>query len=312
MEFRTKVPVKQEDSQIAYTSKVLLVGSCFVENIGMKLDYYRFPCMMNPFGILFNPAAIERFLKRVGEAYQYDESDVFYHNESWHCFEAHSALSSPVKRELLDSLNTAIIHTRTFLAEATHVIVTPGTAWAYRHLQSGQKVANCHKVPQEHFRKELLDPAKYMAGIVREIRTLNPEVKVIFTISPVRHLRDGFVENQRSKARLISAIQDLLEEDRSLGYFPSYEILMDELRDYRFYGADMIHPSEVAVKYIWERFRDCWINPDSLEVMDLVEKIQKGRRHVPFHPEREGHQRFLRRLEELEKEVRRKVPGISL
>ncbi|MGI0105641.1 GSCFA domain-containing protein [Salinimicrobium sp. WS361] len=310
MEFRTQVPVTPKEPKIGYSSKVLLLGSCFVENIGKKLEYFKFPNLLNPFGILFHPAAIHNFLKRVKEQHVFTEADIFYHNETWKCYEAHSDLNSVEKEEILSKLNAAVKETREFLKTATHVIITPGTAWGYRLNETGQLVANCHKVPQANFSKEITEVKNAIFDTSEIVRSLNPSAEIIFTVSPVRHLKDGFVENQLSKAKLITAIQEVVASEEKCSYFPSYEIMMDELRDYRFYAEDMVHPNSVAVDYIWEKFRQAWIASAASEVMKQVDTIQKGLLHRPFNETSEAHQKFRRNLQQKIEKLEKEVPQI--
>ena len=258
MEFRTQIPITPQEPKIDHGSKVLLLGSCFVENIGRKLEYHKFQTLQNPFGILFHPAAIASFFEDVLQQKVFSEEDIFFHNERWHNFSAHSALSRINQEELLSELNSAVGKTGSFLKEASHVIITLGTAWGYKLKTSGKIVANCHKVPQREFEKELLEVNSKIQRCVNIIKKLNPKACIIFTVSPVRHLKDGFVENQQSKARLISAVHMAVSRDEKANYFPSYEIMMDELRDYRFYAEDMVHPNQVAINYTWKRFTETY------------------------------------------------------
>lgn len=310
MEFRTRIPIKKEQPKIDYDSRLLLLGSCFVENIGAKLEYYKIRKLQNPFGIFFHPQAIETFLERVVSGYHYSEKDIFFHNERWHCFEAHSALSDPDKDRILDTLNQRLGKTRDFLKKTSHVVITLGTAWNYTFLETGVTVANCHKLPQKNFRKELSSVAniiKNLEKITGHIGHLNSRAELIFTISPIRHLRDGFVENQHSKSNLISAVHSVGKGT----YFPSYEIMMDELRDYRFYAEDMLHPSPVAIDYIWKRFTETWFSEDAIITLAEVENIQKGLAHRPFNPESEAHSSFLKKLKVQESELREKYPHLK-
>jgi len=302
MKLQTQVPLQTADDQVDYQSQLFLLGSCFVENIGKKLDYYKFRSLQNPFGILFHPKAIENLLSKSIQAFNYSEEDVFYHNERWHCFDAHSELSNVSKKELLRKLNDGLKDTRQQISESTHIVITLGTAWVYRKLESNAYVANCHKVPQKEFSKDLLsveDIIESLETIVDLIQSVNPTAQIIFTVSPVRHLKDGFVENQQSKAHLISAIGKVLSspvQSREKYYFPSYEIMMDELRDYRFYKSDMVHPNELAVDYIWGKFKGVWISKEAFSTMEKVEEIQRGMLHRPFNPKSEEHQNFLNSL----------------
>lgn len=321
MEFRTKIPIKEAEPKIDYESKIFLIGSCFVENIGKKLDFYKLQNFQNPFGILFHPLAIEKFFKKLSQNELYTEKDIFQHQERWHCFDAHSSLSNPDAEVLLKNLNSALKKSSEFLQQSSHMVITLGTAWSYYHLESEQSVANCHKVPQKQFRKELQSVEEIevsLSNIVLFVKEINPTITVIFTVSPVRHLKDGFVENQRSKAHLITAIHNLLENRKSnlpLGfkgnYFPSYELMMDELRDYRFYGEDMLHPSQTAINYIWKRFTEAWFSEASLSVLNEVENIQKGLAHRPFNPNSEAHLRFLEKLKSQILALKKQYPHLE-
>lgn len=305
MNLQTKIPLKPNlFNQIDYKSKVLLLGSCFSENIGEKFNYFKFQTLQNPFGILFHPLAIEKLITNAINEKEYLNEDIFFNNEQWHCFDVHSKLSHTNAEVLLSQLNNGIKETHLFLKEASHIIITLGTAWAYRYIETDDFVANCHKVPQKKFLKELLsidEMVQSLDAIVGLVKTINPEVNFIFTVSPVRHIKDGFVENTQSKSHLIAAIYQILllrAESRSIDYFPSFEIMMDELRDYRFYKSDMLHPNKIAVDYIWERFVSVWVDLASKDTMEEVDKIQKGLRHKPFNPDSEAHQKFLLQIED--------------
>ena len=300
MNFRTNIQLQKEENQIDYASKLLLIGSCFSENISKKLAYYKFDVASNPFGILFNPKAIETLILNSLNEKIYTEKDVFLLNERWHCFDAHSDLSASDKNELIHNLNLAIKSTNKRLKEATHIIITLGTSWTYRFIETNAIVGNCHKVPQKKFAKELLSVDEISASlknICHQISAVNPKATVIFTVSPVRHIKDGFVENSLSKAHLISAIHKTLGEVDGK-YFPSYEILMDDLRDYRFYNSDMIHPNETAIDYIWEHFKHVWIQENTFSIMKEVGNIQKGLAHKPFNPGSEQHMAFMEDLQQ--------------
>jgi lysophospholipase L1-like esterase len=294
MKLQTTVPLKKTENPVDYESELLLIGSCFVENMGGKLDYFKFQQLQNPFGILFHPLAIENLVKRSLENRHYKEAEVFESDGIWHCFDAHSDLRSKKPEVLLQLLNLRLNETKAALTNASHVIITLGTAWVYWHKATNKIVANCHKVPQKEFTKELL-PIEVIAtslqNMVEKVAEVNPEAQLIFTISPVRHLKDGFVENQQSKAHLISAVHKVLK-GHDVSYFPAYEIMMDELRDYRFYGKDLVHPNALAVAYIWEKFKSVWIDADCYSVMEEVDSIQKGLLHRPFNPDSEAHQKF--------------------
>ncbi|THV57318.1 GSCFA domain-containing protein [Flagellimonas alvinocaridis] len=302
MKLQTIVPLQKAEHPIDYSSKILLLGSCFVENMGGKLDYFKFQQLQNPFGILFHPLALENLVERALSGKTYHVDEVFEQNGIWHCFDAHSDLNALSKEGLLNHLNQRLRETKSELENATHVVITLGTAWVYGHQSLGKTVANCHKVPQKEFKKRLLSPEEIQSSLNRLmdlVNQVNPKANIIFTVSPVRHLKDGFVENQQSKAHLISALWSLLSsraQSRGVSYFPAYEIMMDELRDYRFYGEDLVHPNALAVEYIWEKFKSVWISPDCYPVMDEVDGVQKGLLHRPFNPDSEAHQTFRKSL----------------
>ncbi|PKP26843.1 MAG: GSCFA domain-containing protein [Bacteroidetes bacterium HGW-Bacteroidetes-2] len=305
MELTTKIPIPKSNHPIDYNSRIISFGSCFTENMGEKLDYFKFQTTTNPFGILFHPLAIEKLISFALSEKQFTEEDIFFHMERWHCFDVHSELSHVNKEEFLKQLNSALLETKKALLEATHCIITLGTAWAYRHKVISEIVANCHKVPQKEFEKGLLSIEEMETSLENSIailRKVNPNITFIFTISPVRHLKDGFVENQRSKANLIAALHGFILKSPTLegwgAYFPSYEILMDELRDYRFYAEDMLHPSAVAINYIWQRFVETWVSKEVFSTMKEVENIQKDLRHRPFHKKSKAHLAFLFQLDE--------------
>ena len=300
MNFQTIVPLNKETrNSIDYNAKILLLGSCFSENIGDKLNYFKFQTSQNPFGILFHPKAIENLVTNAINEKKYLPEDLIFQNERWHSFDAHSSLSTTDKNELLANLNSAIIATNKKLKEATHIIITLGTSWVYRFIETDVIVANCHKIPQKKFLKTLLsvdEITKSLKTTISHLKSVNKNIHILFTVSPVRHLKDGFTENMQSKSHLITAIHSIMKTKNS-SYFPSYEIMMDELRDYRFYAEDMIHPNKTAINYIWERFVETRISESSKLTMKEVETIQKGISHKPFNENSEQHQKFLNNLE---------------
>ncbi|WP_179343955.1 GSCFA domain-containing protein [Winogradskyella ursingii] len=315
MKLQTNIPFnKQQHNQIDYGSKTILLGSCFTENIGEKFEYYKFQSLVNPFGILFHPLAIENLVTKAINRKYYSENDLIFHNEQWLCLDAHSKLNSTTKDELLQQVNHQIDEAHQFLNSASHIIITLGTSWVYREISSDKIVANCHKLPQKRFLKELLsvdEISESLQSVISLVRDTNPKVNFIFTVSPVRHLKDGFVENMQSKSHLVAAIQQVIEPRKQLYYFPSYEIMMDELRDYRFYNQDMIHPNQVAINYIWDKFKHVWCSEDTLNILTEVETIQKGLGHKPFNFNSESHQKFLLDLKSKIDSLRSRHPNIN-
>ena len=303
MQFRTQIPIPKSNFPIDYNSKIVSLGSCFAENMAKKLDYYKFQNNCNPFGIIFNPVSIEKMIYRIVNQIFYSENDIFFHNERWHCYEVHSDWSNYNAAEFLENLNAVLRTSLIQLFQASHIIITYGTSWVYRNTDSNAIVANCHKVEQKEFKKEILSIEtieKSIQNTIGYFQIINPNVNFIFTVSPVRHLKDGVVENQLSKAHLISAIYQQLQTEQcklNTEYFPSYEIMMDELRDYRFYAEDMIHPSEVAIDYIWQRFSETTISEENHSIINEIEIIQKGLAHRPFNPNSQSHMQFLSKLQ---------------
>ena len=315
MKLQTKIPLeRQSHNLIDYKSKLLLIGSCFVENIGDKLSYYKFHNYLNPFGILFQPNAIENLITRAINKDLFTEEDLFFYNEQWHCYDVHSCLSNSSKEVLLENLKSIVIQTHQQILQSSHVIITLGTSWVYRLLAKDSIVANCHKKPQKEFLKELLsveEVSESLSAIMALIKSVNPNASIIFTVSPVRHLKDGFIENTQSKSHLISAVHEVVAPRNNTYYFASYELMMDELRDYRFYKDDMIHPNQLAVNYIWDKFKNVWISDESQTTMNEIAEIQKGLTHKPFNPNSEQHEEFLKNLEIKKGKVQNQFPQIE-
>ena len=323
MKLQTEIPLKPEENQIDYASKILLLGSCFSENIGGKFDYFKFQNLQNPFGVIFNPVSIEKLIVRAVENRAFSEEDIFQHKGIWKCFEVHSELSSLDKSEFLKNLNSALQNLREALFSSTHIIFTFGTAWVYRTinastpLSTGKIVANCHKLPQQNFAKELLsmeEISKSLQTIFYKISTVNPAAVLINTVSPVRHIKDGFSENSLSKAHLISAIHQSLSlpmQSKRHYYFPSFEIMMDELRDYRFYAEDMLHPNKTAIEIIWQKFSKVWISSETETLQKEIASIQNGLKHRPFNPEGADHLQFSEKLQQKITSLKKLFPHIQ-
>jgi hypothetical protein len=315
MNFTTKIPIEKSNNPIAYSSKIMSMGSCFAENMGEKFSYFKFQNEVNPFGIIFNPVSIENIISRVVNDKKFTEDDIFYHNDLWHCFEVHSELSNPNKEAFLEKLNQLLNAIHYQIGTLTHLLITYGTSWVYRNKVSKSIVANCHKVPQSQFEKEILS-VEIIENSIRNtidfIQKVNPNCTLIFTVSPVRHIKDGFIENQRSKSHLIASLHNVVTSSLpKCNYFPSYEIMMDELRNYRFYAEDMLHPSQTAIDYIWERFVATSISEEIYSVMEEVNSIQKALSHRPFNPNSESHQKFLRLLQIKIDKIQRQFPALS-
>lgn len=291
MNFRTQIPIAKYDFPIDYNSEIFSIGSCFAENISKKFDYFKLKNSANPFGILFHPFAIEKILEKTVKESLFTEKDIFFHNELWHCFDVHSEFSQPDKKMLLEQLNQTLSETKKQLEKTTYIIITFGTSWIYRYNKTNEIVANCHKVSQKEFTKELLS-VKSITKSLENIISLFSDKRIIFTISPVRHIKDGFFENNVSKSNLFASIFNI-NNHSNVNYFPSYEIVMDELRDYRFFSEDLLHPSQTATNYIWEKFSENYLSEDALDISKEIDAIQKALHHKPFNPNTESHQKFV-------------------
>lgn len=291
--FRTIIPLKKQKQTFGYHDKFMLMGSCFAENMGDYLQKNQFQTLVNPFGIIFNTASLSKIIHRLVNLDYFTSKDCFENQGIWSSFEVHSCMNNLTEVEFLDNLNQQIDVAHRYIKESTVFILTLGTSWVYKHIDTNEIVANCHKIEQKKFEKHLLSTVeneKYLNQIIQDLKTINPEIKLIITVSPVRHIKDGFVENTLSKAQLISAIHSILTID--MDYFPSYEIMMDDLRDYRFYAEDMLHPNQLATAYIWENFIQSYFSEETHQILKLVYQINNGLNHRPFNENHESHIKF--------------------
>lgn len=280
--FRTEIEIKSIEAKIDYHSSILLMGSCFSENIFQKFDFYKFNSLYNPFGIIFNPVSILESIERITEKKYYQEHELVYVNDSWVSLDHHGAFSGSDKVHVIKNINENMDKWHISIAKATHIFITLGTAWVYEHKEKNKIVANCHKIPSAEFSKRLLSVKETFEAIQRMsylLQSANKKVQLVFTISPIRHLRDGFTENQTSKSILFVALQEFLKENESIKYFPAYEILMDDLRDYRFYSNDMIHPTVLAIDYVWEKLTHSYIDKACVEIMKEISGLKKAMGH---------------------------------
>lgn len=295
MEFRLEFTPKEFDVKINHSHQLFLAGSCFTEQIGAKLVNHKFQIIDNPHGILFNPISISKAISSYIQNKRYTESELFFHNELWGSWDHHTKFSSIHQLECLNKINTSQESAHKALKNADWLILTLGSSFAYQ-IENGRVVANCHKVPTDKFVKKLFSATEIinvLDEMIHELKLFNPKLKIIFTISPVRHLRDGFVENNRSKANLTIAVHQLRDKYPSVLYFPSYELIIDDLRDYRFFAEDMVHPNYAATNYVWEKFLATCIDEDSKQLMKEISIIRNARNHKPFNPESVQHQKFL-------------------
>ncbi|WP_162427482.1 GSCFA domain-containing protein [Pontibacter pudoricolor] len=294
--FRTEVTIPASDLNLSLHDKVVTIGSCFAEVIGTKLKAYKGNVLVNPFGTIFNPISVCRLLQAVtGEPLDLEQSLV-QRDGIWYSYDLHSSLSSPSKDELLQLITQRLVQTREQLKEAKLLIITFGTAVSYKLTDTGTIVANCHKLPAKQFSRTLLtiEEINYsLEACYQALKTFNPELQTIVTVSPVRHVKETLPTNSVSKSILRLAAHDMTERHQDVLYFPAYEIMLDDLRDYRFYGPDMLHPTPVAEDYIWQKFATAYLEPRFQEFIPAWEKIRRAITHRPFHPHTEAHQTFI-------------------
>ncbi len=299
MKFRTEVNPGIYDRLIEHNSNIFTIGSCFAENVAEKFRYYRFNINVNPFGVLYNPVSVLNGFKILSSGKNFKEDDLVYHNNTWHSFYHNSEFSSENKEKSLFLINNSINKAAEFFRKTDWIIITYGTSWIFRWLETGKAVSNCHKIPQKQFKRERLsveENIKVIGETISIIRSELPDVNIILTVSPVRHWKDGAVENQLSKGALLLAINNVIERFNNLFYFPSYEIVLDDLRDYRFYADDLVHPNSLAVEYIWEKFSGALLSGNCGKTLPRFRKLADAVNHRPFDPESEQHQHFLRTL----------------
>jgi len=314
--FRTivNIPPQAPNERINYDTPLLLMGSCFAENIGGNLLYYKLPTCLNPFGILYNPLSVQAALQSLIIGKKYAANDLLFYNEQWLSLAHHGRFSHSDKAVCLQQINEAVVQGQQYLLKARFLVITFGTAWAYRQLVSQQVVANCHKIPAREFERFRISKEEIVATFkqtIHEIRTFNTDLRVVFTVSPVRHWKDGAVENQWSKATLLTAVHELCTTMNKVYYFPAYEMMMDDLRDYRFYKSDMMHPNEVAVDYIWQRFGEAFFTEKTQDILQKISKIQQARHHRPRNPKSDAHQRFLQKQLQQIEQLERQFPMVN-
>ena len=315
MEFFLPFQISSFPFKISYTDKILFIGSCFSEEIGNKMTELKFKVLQNPNGILYDPISITDALFSYIENKPFEEENLFELNGLWHSWKHHSSFSGISKKEVLNKIETSQKQAHLFLKEAKILIITFGTAYNYQLKKSFKNVANCHKAPGNLFIKTLLPIEEIKPGLLSAISALqlfNPGLRILFTVSPVKHVKDGLVENNRSKARLIETAHAVSEEKENVFYFPSYELVTDVLRDYRFYKKDLVHPNESANDYVFEKFSHSFFDTSTQEIMKGIAKPLAAVKHKPFLKESEAHQTFIASQIQNIKEIEKKYPFINL
>jgi hypothetical protein len=300
----TPVSIPKSDASITHQTPILLIGSCFAENMGNQLIDHKFDVHLNPNGILFNPISVANSLTRILKNQPYTIADLKEHNGKWFSFEHHSRFSSFDQRECLTQMNNALTQAHEHLKKTKSIFITFGSAWVYEAEGFGI-VANCHKIPTKQFTKRLLSVKEILVAF-EAIKESLKEYSLVFTVSPVRHVKEGLHENNLSKSTLLLAINNWIEQNENSSYFPAYEIIIDELRDYRFYKDDLVHPTDLAVNYIWDNFTNCYFEKLTQDLNVKIQQLKMAANHKPFHFESEEHQIFIKKQLQLINDLSKK------
>ncbi len=314
MDFRLEMQPKPFDTRLLHSDRLFLIGSCFTEQMGAKLDHHLFSTLQNPNGILFNPVSIVQSVLGYIQHRVYAEQDLFCQQDIWGSWDHHTRFSDTDPQACLEKINASQNKAHSYLHQTDWMLITLGSSFVYELPEKGV-VANCHKVPADKFSKRLLSAPETIARLQEMMEALikfNPTIKVIFTISPVRHLRDGFVENNQSKAHLITAVHELVSQYSQVFYFPAYELIIDDLRDYRFYAEDMVHPNYLATQYVWEKFMTACIDEKSIALMKEIAAVQMAKQHKAFNPMSVQHKQFMQSNEQKCKQLVADYPYLDL
>ena len=317
MQLLTPTHISPLHPALRHSDRVVVMGSCFAEHIGARLSEMKWRTVVNPFGVLYNPLSIAEAMGRLISARPYTEEELtLYPHGGWSTWMHHSRYAHPDKETALQLINGSLAIGSQMLAQADMLIVTLGTAWVYRQKETNQVVGNCHKVPERTFTRQRLtveETVEAMVAMLAQLWEVTPSLRMIITVSPVRHLKDTLHGNQLSKATLLLAVDELCRRfpDR-VHYFPAYEIVMDELRDYRFYADDMAHPSPHAVEYVWERFVEHMTHREAQDFMTQWTKVARALAHRPFRPEGEEYKEFVRQNMLRIMELKEKFPYLEV
>lgn len=326
MNFMVDINIPVPAQTVAYQQPIMLVGSCFTEHIGNSLQEMKFPVLQNPNGILFDPQSVATSLVSYVQNKQYTEQDLFLLNEVWQSWQHHSRFSGMNKAEVVEMINASQNAAHEFLKKTEWLVITLGSSFSYRitelvpqaqRANAGPEgaVANCHRAPSQWFRKHMMtieETKSVLDNALHQVRYFNPKIKTIFTISPVRHLRDGVIDNNRSKARLLEVVHHLVNKFDRLYYFPAYELVIDVLRDYRFYDIDMAHPNYAATQFVLEKFMTHFVDEPGQQLAAELRKLSIARRHKAFHPDTEAHKKFLESQLSKAKELQVQYPFLDL
>ncbi len=313
-EFRTKIDLPKSENSITYNNKLFLIGSCFTQNVGNKLKVLKFPVIVNPFGVLYNPVSIANSLEFLIVNKKFNKEDLNFFNHKWFSFYHHTSFSHADEGICLKQINDEMINSSEFLKNTDFLFITFGTARVYEYKKTKQIVSNCHKIPANEFDHKLLSTNQIVEiyeRLIKRLTEINKNIKIVFTVSPIRHWKDGATGNLISKSILIVSIHQLLEKFKNISYFPAYEIMMDDLRDYRFYEADMIHLNDVAVEYIWKIFSDTYMPDTTLQTIKDLEKLLEAIRHKPIDRESTQFKIFVNKNIEKIINLQKKYPFLN-
>ncbi len=309
--FIIKADISDPGYRISHSDCLFLIGSCFTSNVGKELENLKFSVLHNPTGILFDPFSVSDHIKDAVMLKQYTQEDLILQDEIWHSFNHHTDFSSVSRDEALEKINLAVIKSGEMIRKAGVLFITLGSAYYYRTSQTGDRVANCHRFPASTFTKHLAEISEIteeLKGAIEAVRTLNPGIRVVFTVSPVRHIREGVVNNNRSKARLLESVHYLCDKMPNLYYFPAYELVIDVLRDYRFYDVDMVHPNYSATSYVFEKFQEVFFSHETKEICKEIREVMTAFRHRPNFPDTKAHRRFLASQSEKIESLQKRLP----
>jgi hypothetical protein len=314
MKFMLDINVSEPEVKVDYRHKIMMVGSCFTEHIGDHLLDLKFDVLQNPNGILFDPWSSADAITSYIEKKRYTADDLFYLNELWLSWHHHSRFSGVNREDVLQQINDSVDNAHMFLKQARWLMVTLGSSYSYR-LENNRPVANCHRAPGNWFQKHMMRTDETITvwdTCIYRLLQFNPDIRIVFTVSPVRHIRDGVVENNRSKARLIEAVHHLADKFDRIYYFPAYEMVIDVLRDYRFYDIDLVHPNYQATSFVIGQFMQHYVNESSVALSEELQKIVIARKHRPFQPTTAAHQHFLKAHATKARELMKKYEWLDL
>ena len=315
MKFRTEIGVKKVPYPVGYEKPVMMLGSCFTDNTGSYLEKYLFNVSVNPFGVIYNPLSISNSINALTDKERYLPEELRFHDGLWFSFDHYTKFSDPDREAATEKINREFLEARQLFNRAGHLILTFGTAYVYELRESGKVVNNCHKLPAAQFTRRLLtveEIVQHYKTLVDRILSMNPEIKIILTVSPVRHIKDGLTGNQRSKATLLLSAGELEKHyPDACFYFPSYEFMMDDLRDYRYYSADMLHPNDQAIAYIWQRFMENYISEDAAEVIKRLDPLLKALHHRPLHTQTDQYKKFMVQTTKKIENLKNEFPGLQ-